>query len=93
MIDGGWCGTPGVEYDELFRTLANRSNEQIHLKFPIEQDYHRYREPRGIVPLRQAIADFEDVVRGGEGNWAIPESVGEEGWWYVSRCCVMYCSV
>ncbi|KAJ7111088.1 hypothetical protein C8R44DRAFT_856793 [Mycena epipterygia] len=81
MLHSGWCGTPGVEYDGLFRTLANRSNERIHIKFPVEEDYRRYGEPRGIVPLRRAMVEFEDVVRGGEGDWAVPESAGEEAWW------------
>lgn len=84
MSHGGWCGTPGVEYDDLFRTLVNRSSEQIHVKLPVEEDYHRYKEPRGIVPLRRAMVEFEDVVRGGEGDWAVPEAAGEEAWWYVA---------
>jgi hypothetical protein len=84
MLHGDWCDTPGVEYYGLFRTLANRSNERIHIKFPVEEDYRRYGEPRGIVPLRRAMVEFEDVVRGGEGDWAVPEAPGEEAWWYVA---------
>ncbi|KAJ6480979.1 hypothetical protein C8R45DRAFT_1100546 [Mycena sanguinolenta] len=76
----GWCGTPGVEYDQIFRTLANRS--QVYVELPIEEDHRKYDSPRGIVPLRQAIAEFVDLVQGGDGDWAIPEPAGEETWWW-----------
>ncbi|KAF7363017.1 hypothetical protein MVEN_00653500 [Mycena venus] len=77
MFDGGWCGTPGVEYDAIFQTLANRS--QIYVKFPIEEDYQKYGNPRGIVPLRRAIMEFVDLVQGGDGDWTIPEPAGGGG--------------
>jgi hypothetical protein len=106
MFYGGWCGTPGIEYDELFRALRHPPPQrqiqrpirrdasgdppaiepprvpQIHARFPLEADYRTYGE-RGILPLRRAIEEFEDGVRGGEGAWGVPRPASEQERWYV----------
>ncbi|KAJ6589752.1 hypothetical protein B0H19DRAFT_1104623 [Mycena capillaripes] len=79
--NGGWCGTPGLEYDDLFESLTNRLG--VYVKLPSEEDYRSYPSQQlAIAPLRRAIAEFEDTARGGDGDWAIPEYAGREEWWW-----------
>ncbi|KAJ7468968.1 hypothetical protein B0H11DRAFT_2045082 [Mycena galericulata] len=81
MFAGGFCGTPGVAYNEMFDRLGD--DPRAHVKFPIEEDY---RSGLGLVPLRRAIKEFEDRARGAQGEWAIPESVPDrDQWWWNKR--------
>jgi hypothetical protein len=74
--DVGFCGTPGVEYDEMLARLAGEQG--LHVTFPLQRDYHS--APGSS--LRRAIAEFEDLARGGDGAWTIPGRVPDrEQWW------------
>ncbi|KAJ6595024.1 hypothetical protein DFH09DRAFT_158079 [Mycena vulgaris] len=82
--DVGFCGTPGVLYDEMVGRLADEANPNVHLKIPIEEDF---RSGQRSAPLRRAIAEFTDRAHGGEGEWAIPERIvpDRNEWWWNRR--------
>ncbi|KAJ7447818.1 hypothetical protein FB451DRAFT_1375519 [Mycena latifolia] len=78
LEDIGFCGTPGVEYDEMIARLADAPD--VHLKFPSEEEF---RSGGSSFPLQRAIAEFEDQARGGEGEWAVPGRVPDrKDWWW-----------
>ncbi|KAJ6607587.1 hypothetical protein B0H10DRAFT_2071086 [Mycena sp. CBHHK59/15] len=82
MFHGGWCGTPGVEYGEIFERLA--TEPVVHLLFPIEEDYRKYSSEHGLFPVGRAMVEFENLARGGEGDWAETQTVGEDAYWWRS---------
>ncbi|KAJ7044970.1 hypothetical protein C8F04DRAFT_1067215 [Mycena alexandri] len=70
---GQECGNPGVEYHYELRRLAH--NRELHLRLPPEEDFDQYGityEGYTVFPLIRAIAEFEDRLGGGEGEWGIP---------------------
>ncbi|KAJ7119264.1 hypothetical protein C8R43DRAFT_87098 [Mycena crocata] len=92
MLSGGWCGTPGAEYYDLFATLAKQPH--AHVILPIEEDYRRYVSDFGVFPLRGAVGDFlsgiGDIDENGlslhSGEWRIPDPVemNEDAWWWTN---------
>ncbi|KAJ7805150.1 hypothetical protein B0H14DRAFT_2881159 [Mycena olivaceomarginata] len=70
---GRKCGNPGIEYDCLLSRLAR--NNDMHLGLPPPEDFGKYGdtyESSRLFPLSRAIAEFEDRLLGGEGEWAVP---------------------
>lgn len=70
---GMGCGNPGLAYTCMLSVLARNSG--VHLSLPPEEDYDRYAlsyESLRNFPLTRAIAEFEDWLDGGEGEWSIP---------------------
>lgn len=68
-----------MEYDDLVAFLVD--SHEVHLSLPIQEDYEK---SRGVFPVIRAMAAFEDLVHGGQGDWSIPEEKGREDfWWHV----------
>lgn len=66
-----------MEYDELVSFLADCG--QVHLSLPIQEDYET---SRGVFPVSRATLEFEDLARGGPGEWVIPERKGRDAFWW-----------
>ncbi|KAJ7090115.1 hypothetical protein C8R44DRAFT_751100 [Mycena epipterygia] len=63
LLLGGKCGNPGIAYYEMIGGLVDAPRVPVRL---LEEE--DYRHGRGLIPLRRAIAEFEDQARGGGGG-------------------------
>ncbi|KAJ7134991.1 hypothetical protein C8R43DRAFT_625538 [Mycena crocata] len=72
---GRKCGNPGIEYTCLLSRLAR--NRHLLLSLPDRDDYDKYGVtylPSRLFPLSRGIAEFEDRIMGGEGEWELPSN-------------------
>jgi hypothetical protein len=72
---GMGCGNPGIMHSCMLTRLAR--NRDLHLSLPARADYDQYApsyESSRLFPLSRAIAEFEDRIGGGDGEWAFPVS-------------------
>ncbi|KAJ7121932.1 hypothetical protein C8R46DRAFT_1364604 [Mycena filopes] len=81
MLGGGsFCGTPGVEYDDMLDLLL--AEPRVHVKYPREKDYT---QRRGLFPLDRSISEFLGRERGEEGQWAVEDMPHRDDWWWNRR--------
>ena len=80
LPDSGWCGTPGVEYDQLIETLNEYTGAFIGM--PIEEDYYKYNHLFYTYPLNRAVDDLREWSDAGQGAWRIPEKYEKTAWWW-----------
>ncbi|KAJ7157096.1 hypothetical protein C8R46DRAFT_1113368 [Mycena filopes] len=72
---GMGCGNPGLAYHCELGRLARKWG--IYLRVPPEDDFDHYGvtyDGYNVFPLARAIAEFEDRLGGGEGEWRIPSA-------------------
>ncbi|ESK93463.1 hypothetical protein Moror_1744 [Moniliophthora roreri MCA 2997] len=86
MLDGDY-GCEREEYDSELRELHEM--QDVHLSWPIEEDFRRFSSVYRLFPVDRAIENFKAFAAGGEGDWAIPD-VSEadkpiKEWWWNAR--------
>ncbi|KAJ4470910.1 hypothetical protein J3R30DRAFT_3531790 [Lentinula aciculospora] len=82
--DNKYCGTPDVDYNDLLRKLDSMKNKNVHLSWPIQSDWLKYKW-RGVFPLQRAISNFRERISGGDGEWKVGEELNNESpreWWW-----------
>ncbi|KAJ3820059.1 hypothetical protein EV361DRAFT_930541 [Lentinula raphanica] len=78
------CGTPGAEYNGLIHELDSMQDQNVHLSWPIREDWLKYKW-QGLYPVERAISNFVEHISGGDGEWKVGEELIRETpreWWW-----------
>lgn len=85
------CGGPGLQYNCWLARLAR--NSDLRLNLPPREDFDKYGDTYDsfrLFPLSRAVTEFEDRIRGGEGEWAMSSNNATVNYSKVTLGCSSY---